>query len=168
MSNSWAICKREIKAFFTTPVGYIILGTFALISGLGFTGSFLFYALMTESPSTYGFAAVPDFEETFFSPFLVYAGTIMMFIGPLITMRLLAEERNRGTIEMLLTHPVRDRDIIAGKYLSSVRKGDFNSGSVSAGLYRSKDLSLMKDSDLVQIRVKRNRNTEEFIGWFCR
>ncbi len=120
MKRAWAICKRELKAFFTTPVGYIVIGTFALISGLGFTASFLFYGLMTESPSTYDLAAVPDFEETFLSPFLVYCGTIMMFIGPLITMRLLAEEHNQGTIEMLLTHPVRDREIIAGKYAAGL------------------------------------------------
>ncbi len=120
MKRAWAICKRELKSFFTTPVGYIVIGTFALISGLGFTASFLFYGLMTESPSTYDLAAVPDFEETFLSPFLVYCGTIMMFIGPLITMRLLAEEHNQGTIEMLLTHPVRDREIIAGKYAAGL------------------------------------------------
>ena len=120
MKRAWAICKRELKAFFTTPVGYIVIGTFALISGLGFTASFLFYGLMTESPSTYDLAAVPDFEETFLSPFLVYCGTIMMFIGPLITMRLLAEEHNQGTIEMLLTHPIRDREIIAGKYAAGL------------------------------------------------
>lgn len=120
MRRAWAICKRELKAFFTTPIGYIVLGTFALISGLGFTASFLFYGLMTESPSTYDLAAVPDFEETFLSPFLIYCGTIMMFIGPLITMRLFGEEHNQGTIEMLLTHPVRDREIIAGKFAAAL------------------------------------------------
>lgn len=116
MRNSWAICKREVKSFFTTPVGYIVLGIFALISGLGFTTSFMYYTLMTESPSAYGLPAIPNFEETFLSPYLVYCATILMFIGPLITMRLLAEERNQGTIEMLFTHPLRDREIIAGKY----------------------------------------------------
>jgi len=120
VKRAWAICKRELKAFFTTPVGYIVIGTFALISGLGFTASFLVYGLMTESPSAYDFTAVPDFEETFLSPFLVYCGTIMMFIGPLITMRLFAEEHNQGTIEMLLTHPLRDREIIAGKYAAGL------------------------------------------------
>lgn len=115
MRNAWAICKREVLAFFTTPVGYVVVGTFALISGLGFTASFLFYGLMTESPSTYGFAAVPDFEETFFSPFIVYCGTLVMFIGPLVTMRLFAEEHNQGTIEMLFTQPLRDREIVLGK-----------------------------------------------------
>ena len=86
MSGAWAVCKREVKAYFTTPVGYIVLGTYALISGLGFTASFLRYALMTESPSTFGLSAALDFEESFLSPFMVYCGTIMMFIGPLITM----------------------------------------------------------------------------------
>lgn len=116
MNNAWAVCKREFGAFFSTPVGYIVVGTFALISGLGFTASFLFYGVMTESPSAYSFTAVPDFEETFLSPYLVYCGMIMMFLGPLITMRLLAEERNQGTIELLFTFPLRDRDIIAGKF----------------------------------------------------
>ena len=120
MKLAWAICKRELKAFFTTPVGYIVIGAFALISGLGFTGTFLLYGLWTESPSSYDFAAVPDFEETFLSPFLVYCGSIMMFIAPLITMRLFAEEHHQGTIEMLLTHPVRDRDIILGKYAAGL------------------------------------------------
>jgi len=120
MSRAWAICKRELRAYFTTPVGYIILGSYALISGLGFTASFLFYALMSESPSTYGYAAVPDIEETFLSPYIVYCGLILMFIGPLITMRLLAEERNQGTVELLFTQPLRDRDIVFGKYLAGV------------------------------------------------
>ncbi len=120
MKNAWAVCKRELRAFFTTPIGYVILGAYALISGLGFTTSFLFYALMTESPSSYGYAAVPDFEETFLSPYLVYCGFILMFIGPLITMRLLAEERNQGTIELLFTHPLRDRDIVAGKFAAGL------------------------------------------------
>ena len=53
MRNAWAICKREVKAFFTTPTGYVVLGTFALISGLGFAVMFLPYALVTESSESY-------------------------------------------------------------------------------------------------------------------
>lgn len=116
MRNAWAVCKREFGSFFTTPVGFVVVGTFALISGLGFTASFLFYCTITESPSMYAYSGVPDFEETLLSPFLVFCGMLVMFIGPLITMRLLAEERNGGTMELLLTHPLRDREIVAGKY----------------------------------------------------
>ena len=120
MKNIWAVCRREFASFFVTPMGYVVVGTFSLITGLGFTASFIFYARVTESPSTYAYQGVPDFEETLLSPFLVFCGMVIMFIGPLITMRLLAEERHRGTIELLLTHPLRDRDIVFGKYLASL------------------------------------------------
>lgn len=120
MTRTWAVCKREFAGYFNTPVGYVVLATYALIAGIGFTASFIFYGAMTTSPSNYGFSVVPDFEETFFSPFIVYSATIVMFIGPLITMRLLAEERNKGTEELLFTHPLRDRDIVFGKYFASL------------------------------------------------
>jgi ABC-2 type transport system permease protein len=120
MSPALAVAKRELRAFFTTPIGYIVVGGYALISGLGFTASFLFYARMTQSPSNYGYSAVPSFEESFLSPFLAYCGLLFMFIGPLLTMRLFAEERNQGTIELLFTHPLRDRDIIGGKFLAGL------------------------------------------------
>jgi len=120
MGNIWAVCWREFKSYFITPVGYIIVGTYAVISGLGFTASFLWHARSTQSPMDYQFEGVPDLEEFFLSPYLVFCGQLMLFIGPLITMRLLAEERNRGTIELLLTHPLRDREIIFGKYLASL------------------------------------------------
>lgn len=116
MNNAWAVCKREFSSYFVTPIGYVVLATFAVISGLGFTANFLLYAQMSQEPAMYQFTAVPDLEEEFLSPFLVYCGMIVMFIGPLITMRLLAEERNQGTMELLLTHPLRDIEIVAGKY----------------------------------------------------
>ncbi len=120
MRNTWAVCWREFKSYFITPVGYIVVGTYAVISGLGFTAAFIWHARSTQSPMDYQFEGVPDLEEFFLSPYLVFCGQLMLFIGPLITMRLLAEERNRGTIELLLTHPLRDREIIFGKYLASL------------------------------------------------
>lgn len=120
MRNGWAVCKREFASFFITPVGFVIVGTYAVISGVVFWAMFYYYHLYSISPSTYGFNGVPDFEETFLSPFLVYCGSIIAFIGPLVTMRLLAEEKSRGTIELLLTHPLRDRDIIFGKYAAAL------------------------------------------------
>ncbi len=116
MRNTWAICKREFAAFFLTPTGYVVVGTYALISGLGFTASFIMHCRRTQAPGLHGFTGVPDFEEMFLSPYLVFCGLLVMFIGPLVTMRLLAGERERGTMELLLTHPVRDREIVFGKY----------------------------------------------------
>ena len=120
MRNTWAVCKREFHSFFTTPIGYVVVGVFALISGLAFVLSLLTYAKMSVEPASYGYTSVPDFGETFLSPYLVFNGILIMFLSPLITMRLLAEERHRGTIELLLTYPLRDREIIFGKYLAAL------------------------------------------------
>lgn len=120
MRNVWTVCKREFASYFLTPIGYVLVGAYALISGLGFTVSFLFYAKITESPGSYAYTGVPDFEETLLSPFLVFCGRLLMLIGPLLTMRLLAEEKARGTMELLLTQPLRDAEIIFGKYLAAI------------------------------------------------
>ncbi|MFO7976551.1 MAG: ABC transporter permease subunit [Candidatus Hydrogenedentota bacterium] len=120
MRNTWAVCKREFLSYFITPVGYVVVGVFALISGLGFAASFIGYARATQTPSAYGYMGVPDFEETLLSPFLVFCGLLIMFIGPLVTMRLLAEEKNRGTAELLLTYPLRNCEIVFGKYAAAL------------------------------------------------
>lgn len=120
MRNTWAVCKREFASYFVRPMGYIVVGIFALIAGLAFSISFLTYVDMSQAPGDYAYASVPDFEETLLSPYLVFCGLLIMFLSPLLTMRLLAEEKQRGTIELLLTHPLRDREIIFGKYLAAL------------------------------------------------
>jgi len=120
MRNTWAVCKREFKSFFLTPVGYVVVGIFAAIAGMSFSISFITHSDITQNPTMYAYTAVPDFEETFLSPYLVFCGMLIMFLAPLLTMRLLAEERHRGTIEFLLTQPLRDREIIFGKYLAAL------------------------------------------------
>lgn len=120
MTNTWAVCKREFYSFFLTPIGYVVIGLVALIAGMAFTLSLTFFATVSQAPADYAYATVPDFEETLLSPYLVFCGSLIMFLSPLITMRLLAEERHRGTIELLLTHPLRDREIIFGKYLAAL------------------------------------------------
>jgi ABC-2 type transport system permease protein len=92
----------------------------ALLAGMAFTTSFLTYAKISQDPAMYAYSTVPDMEEALLSPFLVFCGLLIMFLSPLLTMRLLAEERHRGTIELLFTHPLRDREIIFGKYLAAL------------------------------------------------
>ena len=120
MRNIWAVAKREFVSFFITPVGYIIVGTYAAIAGLAFAATFIMFSHITQAPAQYGYEGIPSFEELMLSPYLVFCGQLMLFIGPLITMRLLAEERSRGTMELLLTQPLRDREIVFGKYLASL------------------------------------------------
>ena len=63
MRNTWAVCKREFVSYFITPVGYVVAGVFALISGIGFAASFIGYARATQSPSAYGYTCVPEFDS---------------------------------------------------------------------------------------------------------
>jgi ABC-2 type transport system permease protein len=120
VKNTWAVCKREFKAYFLTPIGYVVVGLVAIIAGLAFSLQFLEYAKISQDPAANAFTTVPDLEEYLLSPFLLFCGTLIMFLSPLITMRLFAEERHRGTIELLLTHPLRDREIIFGKFLAAM------------------------------------------------
>jgi len=120
MSRIWTVCRREFISYFQTPVGYVALGVYALICGLAFVLSLFMYAKVSVQPPAYGYTSIPNFGEALVSPYLVFCGILFMFLSPLITMRLLAEERNRGTLELLLTWPLTDRDIIFGKYLAAV------------------------------------------------
>jgi len=120
MRKIWAVAKREFKSYFITPTGYVVAGAYAAITGVGFAASFIVHARTTLRPSMHGLEGVPDLEETFLSPFLVFCGQLLLLMGPLITMRLLAEERSRGTLELLLTYPLRDRDIIFGKFVAAL------------------------------------------------
>lgn len=120
MRNILAVARREFASFFVTPVGYVAVGLYAILSGVGFSLQFLMYSTTSQAPTQHGYTTVPDFEEWMLSPFLVYCGLLVMFLAPLITMRLVADERHRGTIELLFTFPLRDRDIVFGKFFAAV------------------------------------------------
>ena len=97
-----AIFKRELKAYFNTPVGFIFMGFLLLISGVFFTTINLFQA----SPNYNGLLDTITF--------------VFMLVVPILTMRLLAEEAKLKTDQLLLTSPVSVTDIVVGKYLAAV------------------------------------------------
>ncbi len=102
MRNTLAIASKEFKSYLASPMAYVVTGIFLAATGFFFG----------TSPSTY--------TETSINGFL-QAGVIMMLLfAPLLTMRLLAEERKLGTIELLLTAPIRDSEVILGKFLGSL------------------------------------------------
>ena len=97
-----AIYKRELRGYFTTPIGYIYLGAFFAISGFyWFAGSLL-----------YGTSDLSLLLSTLF--------TITAFLAPLLTMRLFTEEKRNKTDQLLLTSPVSLSGLVAGKYLSAL------------------------------------------------
>ena len=110
MKNIWTIAKREYDHYFITPIAYII--SFVILLVLGF----LFWLIIQDGirNALSGYPSVPDL--TFLSQWFVI---LLMFGCPALTMRLLAEETKTGTIELLLTAPVREFELVIGKWLGS-------------------------------------------------
>ena len=107
MNTVLAIARKEIKVYFVSPLFYIVTALFILITGL-------FFSATIASPGASG-----DQSQYLRSTFTTTL-FLMMLIAPLITMRLIAQEKQDGTIELLLTQPVTDIQLIAGKYLASL------------------------------------------------
>lgn len=103
LANTWTFTIKELKSFFNSPVAYVILTLFLLIAGWFFTsGLFLINQADLRDLSS---VVIP----------LAY-----LFFVPAITMRVIAEEKKSGTLELLVTLPVRDSEIILGKYFAAL------------------------------------------------
>ena len=105
MRQIWIVCKRELNSFFDSLLAYIMI-----IAFLGFSGFFTWL---------YGRDVFLVKQASLQSFFGVAYWTLFFFI-PALTMRLIAEEKNSGTLEMLLTKPVSDWQLVTGKYLSAL------------------------------------------------
>jgi ABC-2 type transport system permease protein len=120
MRNVWIICRKELGSYFASPVAYILLILFGVIFGFFFwnaLGAFVFESIQSEMS---GQSIPMNLNEWIIRPLLSNIGVIGLFFIPLITMRLFAEEKRTGTIELLATSPVRDIEIILGKWLASL------------------------------------------------
>jgi ABC-2 type transport system permease protein len=120
MKNTLLICFKEFKGYFTSPIGYAVMALFALIFGFGFYTATRDMVQMSFRAQMMGQAQPMSVNDMVIRPLLGFAGTIALFLIPMITMRLIAEEKRNGTIELLLTSPVKDIEIILGKWLGAV------------------------------------------------
>jgi ABC-2 type transport system permease protein len=99
VTNTLAIAERELKGFFVSTVAWVIAAAFMAITGL------LFAVILLNS------------NEASLRFLFSNLSVIFLFIAPFLTMRLLAEEIRLGTVELLLTNPVRDIEVVFGKFL---------------------------------------------------
>lgn len=111
MRKTWAIIRRELIAYFSSPLAYIVMTAFLLMQG------YIFYLIVSflNNPQTPAMTPLR----------LFFGGTIffwlfLLFVVPVITMRLIAEERRSGTIEVLLTSPVTEAQVIVGKFAAAM------------------------------------------------
>ncbi len=102
MRNTTIIALKEFKSYLASPMAYVVTGIFLVFTGFFFQ----------SSSATY--------SETSIRGFLGMGSILLLLLASVLTMRLLAEEKKMGTLELLLTAPVRDSEIIAGKFLGSL------------------------------------------------
>ncbi|MGH7318970.1 MAG: ABC transporter permease subunit [Candidatus Rokuibacteriota bacterium] len=119
--RAWAVLKKEMRLYFSSPIAYVILAIFALVSGWFFYNVFAFYALVSMQSAMNPMAARDlSVSEGVLRPLFQNISVIMLLMMPILTMRLFAEEKKSGTIELLLTYPVRDGEVLFGKYLAAL------------------------------------------------
>jgi ABC-2 type transport system permease protein len=117
----WPIVKKEMRLYFTSPVAWVIITIFLVIAGYFFYNIFAFYTLASmQSAMNPQMARDLNVTDSVLRPLFSNVSVILLLLMPLITMRLFAEERRSGTIELLLTYPVRDGAVLVGKYLAAL------------------------------------------------
>src|SRR5208337_4858330 len=123
MRNVLAVAGKELRAYFHSPIAYLVMTVYALICGYVFYSSTAFFMARTFQMEAMGGMGAPpmSLNENIIRPILSGVLTVvLLFLIPLITMRLYAEEKRSGTIELLLTSPLTDMEIILGKYLGAM------------------------------------------------
>ena len=120
MKNVWIICQKELKSYFASPIAYLLMAIFAVIFGFFFYSATAFFVMRGMESQMMGRGQPMDVNEWVIRPLLSNASVIALFLIPMITMRLYAEEKRSGTMELLLTSPVRDVEIILGKFIASL------------------------------------------------
>jgi ABC-2 type transport system permease protein len=121
MRNILAIAQKELRSYFASPIAYIVIGLFALLYGY-------FYAVMLQYFVRAGMnlgqmgaqQQAMNINQDMLRPVLQNVTVLLLFLLPAMTMRTYSEERRSGTIELLLTSPLSDFQIIMGKFLGAL------------------------------------------------
>lgn len=108
MRNAWIVAQRELGSIFVQPIVYVFSVVMVLITGLIFAEELAFYS------NPFGGGGEPSVDGV-----LNLFITLTLFVAPAVTMRLLSEEQRSGTMELLMTLPVRDGEVVLGKFIAA-------------------------------------------------
>lgn len=122
MRNVSAIFKREFRQAVCAPALYVVMGLFFAFTSMLFLNILVLFSRLSENASLRQKMGYASLNATMFivNNLFGFLNFLMIFLVPVITMRLLAEERREGTLELLRAQPIRDWDILLGKYLAGV------------------------------------------------
>jgi ABC-2 type transport system permease protein len=120
MSNILAIAHKEVRSYFASPIAYVVIGLFSLLFGY-FYVAILTWFVQQGMQMSMGMGPVTlHVNQQMIRPLLLNATVVLLFVLPMITMRTYAEEKRSGTIELLLTSPLTDLQIILGKFFGAM------------------------------------------------
>src|SRR5712692_11122928 len=106
MRNIFIICRKEIRSYFVSPIAYLLLTMFALIFGFFFWNALGYFVFVGMESQMRGQSFPMNVNEEIIRPLLSNMSVVGLFFIPMITMRLFAEEKRSGTIELLATSPI--------------------------------------------------------------
>ena len=119
MANILALAQKELRAYFVSPIAYVLLVFFALLFGWFYVASI--NVMVQLSMGQFGMGPqVININEFMIRPLFGNTAVILLFLLPMLTMRSYAEEKRSGTMELLLTSPLSDLQIIMGKFLGAL------------------------------------------------
>ena len=121
MTNVLAIAHKELKGYFASPIAYIVIGFSAILYGWFFINLLYYFDRMSmQAGAGFGGPQSVNVNESLISPLFLNVSVILLFTLPMITMRSYSEEKRSGTIELLLTSPLTDLQIVMGKFLGAL------------------------------------------------
>jgi ABC-2 type transport system permease protein len=123
MTNILAIAHKELKSYFASPIAYIVLGLFALVYGYFYIVMLQYFvrtSMQMAAQGPMGGQQPMNINQDLLRPVVQNLTVVMLFLLPMITMRTYSEEKRSGTIELLLTSPLSDLEIIMGKFLGAM------------------------------------------------
>jgi ABC-2 type transport system permease protein len=122
MSNILAIAQKELKSYFASPIAYVVIGLWALLFGYFFATILHYFVQQSLQMMQFGGQGpqAMNVNQQMIRPLLQNVLILVLFLMPAVTMRTFSEEKRSGTIELLLTSPLTDFQIIMGKFLGAM------------------------------------------------
>lgn len=114
------IARKDLRSYFASPIAYIVVASFLLVVGWMFVNLFSYFLSSLGEFQRYSMGQKPTLSESVIRPLFGNMNVVLLFIAPLFTMRLLAEEKRDHTLELLVTAPIQSVSIVLGKFLAGV------------------------------------------------